>query len=491
MSAKLDAVLRDLESANLIHHTALESEAVFMFKHVLVQETGYQSLLNRERRELHRLVAAAFEQVYADHLDEHVPALALHYWAGEDWANAAYYARRAGERALRVYALREAKGYFERARQSLERVPDAAGEDLCDAILGWTEAAFGFEPFPKLLEQLRRAESLARQHGDKRHLALILHEIGKVYIASGHARTALTPLVECFALVTELGEEQLALFPTYYMGHATIDTAPREAIEWFARAVALGKKYGDVDIQAYAWSAKAMVQASLGDDEGVRQSLLETLQLVPRIHSPMCDSDVHLFASMAYLGLDDVPNAVEYAKRGVEKANSADNMECACYGYACLGFGEMRAEKTQEAISAFEEAIRRSKISGAEQSELLGEAGLGMARFFAGDPESVPQLEKALAHAQRAGEQGISAMLCQTLGEAYLRLGDIERALASLNAAVGYYRRHMLRPDLSRTLELLAQAFDRLNEYDKATDLRVERAAVLGTEAPAASAAPG
>lgn len=488
MSANLDTVLRELESASLIHG-AFEPEPVFTFKHVLVQETGYQSLLNKDRRELHLLVAAAFEQAYGDHLDAHVPALALHYLAGEDWAKAAYYARRAGERALRVYALREAKGYFERARQALERMPDAAGEDLCDAILGWTEAAFGFEPFPNLLEQLRRAESLARQHGDKRHLAHILHSIGKVYIASGHARTALTSLVECFALVTELGDERLAMFPTYYMGHAKVDGAPREAVEWFSRAVELGRKFGDVDIQAYALSSKAMVQANLGDRDGAHESLAQAFHLIPRIQSPMCDSDMHLFAAMAYLGMDEVPNAIEFARVGVEKANSADNMECACFGYACLGFGEMRAEQIGEATLAFQEAIRRSRISGAEQSEILGEAGLGMAQFISGDAGAVRQLEGALAHAQRAGEQQISAMLSQNLGEVYLRQGNVERSLASLNAALAYYRRHMMRPDLSRTLELVADAFERLNESDKAAAVRVERDAVLNTPAASVSAA--
>lgn len=475
----MTGLLRELEAANLIH-AAREPEPTFLFKHMLVQETGYQSLLNRDRRELHLSVGAAIEAIYADHLDEYIPACALHYWAGEHWAKAAYYARLAGERALRVYALREAKGYFAQARQALERMPDAAAGEVCDAILGWTQAAFGFEPFPSLLEQLARAETLARQMQDKRRLALVLHTTGKVHVASGHALRAGPPLVECFALVDELGDESLALMPTYYMGMATQSTAPRDSLAWFDRAAELGRKYGDVDIQAYAISAKAMVLARLGEAEGARASLEQAFRLVPDIQSPMCDSDVHLFSAMAYLDLGDVPHALEYAKLGVAKALSADNMECACFGFACLGFGHMRAEHIEEATQAFEEAIRRSRYSGAEESEIMGEAGLGMAHLYAGRAEGLQEVEAALAHAQRMGDPQIVAMLEQMLGETYLKQGDAERALACLRHSLGYLRQHMVRPELARTLELIAEALERLQESDRAHEIREERSALLG-----------
>src|SRR3990172_3000099 len=156
-----ERLIVELEAAHLIRALS-EPEPTFIFNHVLVQESAYQSLLLKGRREYHRLIAAAFEQEYADRLDEYSPTLAFHYWRGEDWRKAADYARRAGARAMRVYGLREAIGDYAQALQALDRIPDGAGEDICDVILGWPEAAFGFEPFPKLLEQLERAEHIAR-----------------------------------------------------------------------------------------------------------------------------------------------------------------------------------------------------------------------------------------------------------------------------------------------------------------------------------------
>jgi tetratricopeptide (TPR) repeat protein len=474
----LPLLLQDLETAHLIHPSG-EPDPTFLFNHVLMQETAYHSLLVKGRRELHRLVAAAFEREYDSRLDEYVPTLAFHYWRGEDWPRAAQFARQAGERALRVYALREAMGYFAQALSALDRLSNAPGEDTCDVILGWAEAAFGFEPYVKQLEQLGRAEQTARQLGDKRRLALILHTIGKVHVAAGHPFRATAPLVECFALATELGDEKLSVIPTFYMAVATYDSDPRRALAWLDRAIELARRHGDVDIEAYSISLKAMVEARLGEDNDCRRDLEQAFQLVPNIKSPMCDSDVHLFSAWAFLDLGDVRQGLEYAKLGVDKAVTAANLECACVAFACLGFGHLRAEQLGEAVQAFEEAIRRSKFSGAEPAQILGEMGLGVTRILSGHPEGIQQIENAHAHARRIGEEFFNALLAQTLGEIYLQRGDVELATTRLGEALDYFRRHRMRPYLTRALGLLAEAFDRQGEQEKANQTRAERAKVL------------
>ncbi len=482
MSTDADRLLQELQAAHMIHSN-MEPESTYSFNHVLIQETSYGSILVKGRRELHRQVAAAFAQAYADRLEDYIPTLAYHYWRGEDWRRAAEYALRAGARALGVYALREALGYYAQALDALDRSPDALSLDICDAILGWAEAAFGFEPFSRQLAQLARAEQLARQSGDKRRLAVTLHTIGKVHVASGYPFRATAPLVECFTLATELGDEKLSVIPTYYMGVATYDSDPRRALTWFDRALELARRHGDVDIEAYTLSLKAMVEARLGDASDSRRDLEQAFQLVPSIKSPLCDSDVHLFSAWAFMDLGDDRRGLEYAKLGVDKAVSTDNIECACFAFACLGFGHLRADQVNEAVAAFQEAIRRSSFSGAEASQILGEMGLGLTRFISGHPEGIQQIEGALAHANRIGEQFVSAMLALTLGELYLQKGDLDLGLARLDSALDYFRPHLMRPYLARALQLTADGRERHGQLDEAERARAERAQVLGIAA--------
>ena len=73
-----DDYLRELKSVELIHERSLYPELAFMFRHALTHDVAYNSLLVQHRKALHRLVGAAIEQVYADHLPENLETLAYH-----------------------------------------------------------------------------------------------------------------------------------------------------------------------------------------------------------------------------------------------------------------------------------------------------------------------------------------------------------------------------------------------------------------------------
>ncbi|MGE5265425.1 MAG: hypothetical protein ACM3S0_18755, partial [Acidobacteriota bacterium] len=77
--------LSQLESAQLVRRIGDEEDA-YIFKHALTQDTAYQSLLLKRRREIHRLVAHAYEAQYGDRcLDDYAGILAQHYAeAGDD-----------------------------------------------------------------------------------------------------------------------------------------------------------------------------------------------------------------------------------------------------------------------------------------------------------------------------------------------------------------------------------------------------------------------
>ncbi len=193
---------RDLEQG---HHLVREQSEItisqqplnrYRFGHVLFQEYLYNRLSQGERRLYHRQVAEALEAIFEAHthdilstllqqrdqvgaalarpspdcLIEFGPALVHHFWHGQAWAKAATYALCVGAGAMRVYALRDAIGAFEQAIQALDHLPDARYELLVEAIIRWEEAAFQFKPYAEQLQQLARAEQVARDHSDKPRL---------------------------------------------------------------------------------------------------------------------------------------------------------------------------------------------------------------------------------------------------------------------------------------------------------------------------------
>ena len=471
--------LNVLESSGLIRLAQMQPELEYLFQHALIQDAAYGSLVKHDRKRLHLAVGEALERASLDHLDEYAALLAHHYQRGEAWPKAIEYSMRAGAGAMSVYALREAIGHYERALQALEKSLDAPPVQVYDATMGWIQAATKFRPYAEQLRRLAHAEQIARELNDKSRLAQALYWTGNVHRASGYNLRATPPLVECFHLAEELGDEKLAMIPTYYMALVMMDADPRGALALFDRAIELARKYADKDVEAYALGTKAMAEARLGQFPQSQRDIHSAFSAVgeAKVRSPVTESDVNLYAAWSYLDMGDVQHGLEYGERGLDTAIAADNMDCICYGFACLGFGHLQAQKLPEAINAFEEAIRRSQFSGAAQVENLGRSGLAIAQFFSGRPDAIQEMETALAKAQALGDQLGAALVSQTLGEILTHSSELDRALNYLNAALDYYRRAELRPYLARGLQSLAAVYEQQGDTSEAERARSEAAA--------------
>jgi tetratricopeptide (TPR) repeat protein len=107
--------LSDLETASLLRRLPETAEDEYAFKHTLIQETAYASLLKSERSQLHRLVGQALEGGSSADQDDLSARLAYHFEeAGEDDKALAYYQQAAQSAAAR-YANQEASDYYSRA----------------------------------------------------------------------------------------------------------------------------------------------------------------------------------------------------------------------------------------------------------------------------------------------------------------------------------------------------------------------------------------
>ncbi len=445
----VQALLAQLEAAELVRWQDTTNE-VLSFKHALVQDTAYATLLKGDRKLIHRAVAASLVSNFPDRLDENAAALAEHSWRAEDWTNAAEYSLRAGKNALRVFAMREAMNHFERARTAFENAPAAAPEAKIDAILGWAQAAIRFRPYPEQLAALSNAEELARAVDDKPRLAQVLYRMGSAQMASGHNLRAAPIFAECFTLAGELGDEQLTVLPTYFMGTVVMDADPHAALDLLEQAVTLAQKYHNPDVLASALGTQAMLYARLGETETAQIKLREALDALGQVQSPMTESDVMLYAAWAWLEMGDTGRGLEWGQKGVDKALASENMDCLCYGFACVGFGNLYSNNTIAAREAFQEAVRRSHYSGAQQVENLATLGWAMSKIYSGDPEALPELERAFANATELGNPFVAALAAQTLSEIFAAQNDTPRAHEYRAYARAYFERAGLAPYLER-----------------------------------------
>jgi tetratricopeptide (TPR) repeat protein len=127
--------LSSLESAGLIRLAAIRPELEYLFRHALVRDAAYESLLRQDRRQLHGAVGEALERLYPERRDELAATLAYHFERAGAADKALHYFMRAGDRARATYANAEAIAYYRAALDQLEggtrtNALDGDGSDL-------------------------------------------------------------------------------------------------------------------------------------------------------------------------------------------------------------------------------------------------------------------------------------------------------------------------------------------------------------------------
>jgi class 3 adenylate cyclase/tetratricopeptide (TPR) repeat protein len=135
----VDDGLYRLERAGLIRPRSLHPELEFIFKHALIQEVGYGSLLRSERQRVHERVGLTMERIFQDRLSEFDETLAIHFQKSTATIKATEYLIRSGTKALRRCALDESDQYFKQAKSMLEQqlaTPETK-KRLLDVINQW------------------------------------------------------------------------------------------------------------------------------------------------------------------------------------------------------------------------------------------------------------------------------------------------------------------------------------------------------------------
>jgi class 3 adenylate cyclase/tetratricopeptide (TPR) repeat protein len=207
VSGPLEGLLTELQTLELIYRQGLLPEPAYVFKHAMIQDVAYNSLLLRQRRQLHRAVGAAIEDLYPERLAEHYEELAHHYTQGEVWEKAMAYSTLAGDRAADAFANTEAKAHYARALQAAARItpaPELGAVARLHAKHGAVLMVLG--EYEGAVAAYQRALELIRQTADRRGEIDILVELSEVYRRYHRAEPAIAAIEQALAMAPELGD---------------------------------------------------------------------------------------------------------------------------------------------------------------------------------------------------------------------------------------------------------------------------------------------
>jgi len=135
---KLEEALGQLVLSELIFRRGEIPHAVYTFKHVLVRDAAYSSLLKARRANLHAAIAGAFEQRFPEIVEAQPETLAHHLTEAGLIEKAVSYWLKAGKNAIQRFANLEAIAHLQRGIETAGRLPDSLGRDRLELDLQFT-----------------------------------------------------------------------------------------------------------------------------------------------------------------------------------------------------------------------------------------------------------------------------------------------------------------------------------------------------------------
>ncbi|MDB5921374.1 MAG: hypothetical protein JWN13_310, partial [Betaproteobacteria bacterium] len=186
--------LTRLVDAELLYQRGLPPNAIYSFKHALIQDAAYQSLLRTKRAEYHRQAATALVESFPDVMDSHPELIAQHYEEAGMIEEAIAYWQKAGARALEASADDEAVAHLRRALAQIAALPPTQDkvprETACLLALGAALTAIRGYASAEVAQTYERAVSLCEQSGDVDRLFTGLTGLTSFYQVRGPLITA-------------------------------------------------------------------------------------------------------------------------------------------------------------------------------------------------------------------------------------------------------------------------------------------------------------
>ena len=392
--------LRTLEAYGLVSLVNVLPEVEYLFRHTLIQEAAYGSLLKSDRQSLHRITGSVLEDIYKEREEEIAPILAGHFYAAGDFEHALRYFTLSGDKAMSMYAI------------------------------------------PEAIEHYKLALGIARRDSTMpKNINRLFLQLGIAYELNAQYNRALETYREMEALAIENKDEAMRLAgiiaraKVYATPSAVHDSDRTQRLS--SQALELAEKIGDRTSQArihwilgllYARTGKFIDSIIQGEQALALARELDHKELMAYTLNDM---------SQSYVSTYQFEKGYEVLKESQSLWRALGNLPMLVDNLSTLIAYDYFSGEFDQALAKYQEAAELSESIGNLWGQAYCRMYIGNIFFDRGHPEEAIQVMKQCI--QLAKEAGFIVPLLQTqaeLGYIYAYLGDIERGLATVDKAL-------------------------------------------------------
>src|SRR6266849_4071404 len=491
LTGELEGFLQELKALEIIYEQGLLPEPAYIFKHAVIQDVAYQSLLVQRRKELHQAVGRAIEELYPDRLAEHYEELAHHFVEGEQWDEAFRYSGLAGDRAAHAFASAEARRHYAQALEVAGRARPAPGDrELASVHEKLGGALFILAEFEAAVAEFEQALALIRRLGDRKQEVATLLGLANVYNWGHKIAEVLATVNGALAIAIEIGDTagQAGCHALRGEARGGVYGPVIEAMRDTSEALRLAREVGDSRLLAQCLTFAGRQLEWYGEYDVAVGHLREGLELARREHSGYLVGLSLYHLGHAALARGDYEGALEHYRSLLEYAEAAgDKLYLARLPNL---FGGVSLE-----IYDLDEAIRLN-TEGDETSRRLwpwpeprGHSlwKLGLAHLYSGNHGSAERAfreAESLRELDNWGRWTWETSLWRSRGELSLAEEKYDEAWTWASRALEAATQCRQRKHAARALRLqgaILAAQGRLEDAARALTASLDQARVLGT----------
>jgi class 3 adenylate cyclase len=481
---ELASALDRLVAAELVFRRGTPPEATYSFKHALVRDAAYQSLLKSRRQQLHARCAEILEQRFPDTMAIEPELLARHYTAAGRTEAGAHYWERAGAKATERSAFVEAINHYGKGLELLGTLSDGHERNqlelslqmgLGDA-LSWTRGFAAAE----VEAAYNRAHELSRQMGETAELFRILWGLWHFFVIRADLGKAQELSQELAQLGRRLQDPSLAPHIHRTLGETALwrgefAAAQRESSKCLVGAGLLPPKQipgvQDPLVMCGSWLALALWHMGYPD-----QALARVDAVLERAKGSAHSGDLGaalIFAAWVRLLRRETKSAREFAETALGFNAERGHTFHVAISDVLLGSALVAGEHDERGLSQISRGISGSSATGAGvfQPWFLAQLAAGHAQL--GEPEAgLAALAEAETRSGQSGERWAEAEIHRLKGELLASVGEAARkAQRSFLRSVEVAREQQARSSELRAATSLARLWAEQGERRKARDL--------------------
>ncbi|HMD81198.1 MAG TPA: hypothetical protein VKE92_07810, partial [Anaerolineales bacterium] len=362
LNGGLDAHIQYLKDVSLIEAILEE----YAFRHVLIQEAAYDSILIKNRVELHRQIGETLEELHADRIEEFAPLLAYHFFTAQD-SRSLQYDILAGEKAARLYANVEAATHFSRALEVAIRT--RIDPEQIARLFTQLGAVFELSGrFEQALVTYEEMQSFGRENGPRSIEMKALMAKATIYsIFSQLHDSALSEqmLIEALEISREIGDRATqAKLNWNLMLTFLFSKRLAQALVYGEVALALARESDDREQLAFVLNDLCRLYTCRGEFEKAHGSIREARELWTSLDHQVMLADSLGSEAEAYFNAGEYQRALEYSQQALLICEQINNLWGQSYDRMLMSFAYFESGLLGRGLQMAEHSIQLADEAG-------------------------------------------------------------------------------------------------------------------------------